>query len=71
MRAWDREFPEYAHLMINVNLSARQCMEPNLVRDVSRILTETGLEAPEPTVPNTFRDVDSMISRPSDGGDRR
>jgi diguanylate cyclase (GGDEF)-like protein len=46
MRAWDREFPEYAHLMINVNLSARQCMEPNLVRDVSRILTETGLAAP-------------------------
>ena len=43
MRAWDREFPEYAHLMINVNLSARQCMEPNLVRDVARILTETGL----------------------------
>ena len=34
MRAWDREFPEYAHLMINVNLSARQCMDPNLVRDV-------------------------------------
>ena len=32
--------------MINVNLSARQCMEPNLVRDVSRILTETGLAAP-------------------------
>ena len=46
MRTWDREFPEYAHLMINVNLSARQCMEPNLVRDVTRILTETGLAAP-------------------------
>ena len=46
MRAWDREFPEYEHLMINVNLSARQCMEPNLVRDVTRILTETGLAAP-------------------------
>jgi diguanylate cyclase (GGDEF)-like protein len=46
MRTWDREFPEYEHLMINVNLSARQCMEPNLVRDVSRILTETGLAAP-------------------------
>jgi diguanylate cyclase (GGDEF)-like protein len=46
MRTWDREFPEYEHLMINVNLSARQCMEPNLVRDVTRILTETGLSAP-------------------------
>ena len=45
MRTWDREFPEYAHLMINVNLSARQCMEPNLVRDVTRVLTETGLDA--------------------------
>ena len=25
----------------------------------------------QPIVPNTFRDMDSLISRPSEGGDRR
>jgi diguanylate cyclase (GGDEF)-like protein len=45
MRAWDAEFPEYAGLMINVNLSARQCMQPDLVPSVRQILTETGLAA--------------------------
>ena len=44
MRAWDREFPECTDLMINVNLSARQCLHPDLVGDVSRVLAETGLE---------------------------
>jgi diguanylate cyclase (GGDEF)-like protein len=43
MRDWNREFPECAALMINVNLSARQCMQPDLVREVARILKETGL----------------------------
>ena len=46
MRAWEREFPACASLLINVNLSARQCLHPELVADVSRVLTETGL-APE------------------------
>jgi diguanylate cyclase (GGDEF)-like protein len=46
MSEWDAEFPELAGLVINVNLSARQCMEPELVRDVARILADTGL-APE------------------------
>jgi diguanylate cyclase (GGDEF)-like protein len=45
MRAWDAEFPEYANLMINVNLSPRQCMQPDLVRDVAQVLEETGLPA--------------------------
>jgi diguanylate cyclase (GGDEF)-like protein len=46
MRTWAREFPECAALTINVNLSARQCMDADLVPNVQRILTETGL-APE------------------------
>ena len=44
MRAWDSEFPECARLIVNVNLSARQCLHPTLVSDVSRVLAETGLE---------------------------
>ena len=31
MRAWDGEFPACAGLMINVNISARQCLDPGLV----------------------------------------
>jgi diguanylate cyclase (GGDEF)-like protein len=46
MRAWDAEFPECATLIVNVNLSARQCLHPDLVSDVARVLAETGL-APE------------------------
>ena len=44
MRAWDREFPECADLLMNVNLSARQCLHPTLVADVAKVLAETGLE---------------------------
>jgi EAL domain-containing protein (putative c-di-GMP-specific phosphodiesterase class I) len=44
MRAWDSEFPGGAGLIINVNLSARQCLHPTLVSDVARVLSETGLE---------------------------
>lgn len=45
MRAWDREFPELANLVISVNLSARQCMHTNLLSDVSRVLEEANLPA--------------------------
>ncbi len=45
MRAWDAEFPDYPNLIINVNLSGRQCLQPDLVQDVARILDETGLPA--------------------------
>jgi diguanylate cyclase (GGDEF)-like protein len=45
MRAWDDEFPGSAELMVNVNLSARQCLHPDLVADVERVLAETGLPA--------------------------
>jgi diguanylate cyclase (GGDEF)-like protein len=44
MRAWDREFPECASLVVNVNLSARQCLHPTLLHDVADVLAETGLE---------------------------
>jgi EAL domain-containing protein (putative c-di-GMP-specific phosphodiesterase class I) len=44
MRAWDREFADCSNLMVNVNLSARQCLHPALVADVARVLAETGLE---------------------------
>jgi diguanylate cyclase (GGDEF)-like protein len=44
MRAWDREFPECANLIVNVNLSTRQCLHPDLASDVARVLAETGLE---------------------------
>jgi diguanylate cyclase (GGDEF)-like protein len=43
MRAWDAEFPDYAGLMINVNLSSRQLMQTEFVDEVARILADTGL----------------------------
>jgi len=44
MRAWDDEFPEFADLIMNVNLSVRQ-LYPELVHEVTRVLRETGLPA--------------------------
>jgi diguanylate cyclase (GGDEF)-like protein len=46
MRRWSAELPECDGLTINVNLSARQCLQPDLVPAVARILAETGLPAP-------------------------
>jgi diguanylate cyclase (GGDEF)-like protein len=43
MRAWDDEFPGCSDLVINVNLSAKQCLEPTLGDTVHRVLRETGL----------------------------
>ena len=45
MREWEREFPDSSHLIINVNLSARQCMHPRLLGDVADILEKTQLPA--------------------------
>jgi len=45
MRAWDDEFPESRNLMINVNLSARQCLRPQLAEEVAQVLAETGFPA--------------------------
>jgi diguanylate cyclase (GGDEF)-like protein len=46
LKAWDQEYPDCGALVVNVNLSARQCMHPDLLKDVSTILRETGC-APE------------------------
>src|SRR5580698_6224074 len=43
MVAWDFEFPEYRNLTVSVNLSVRQCLRPDLVSEVKRVLDETGL----------------------------
>ncbi|HXT69596.1 MAG TPA: EAL domain-containing protein [Vicinamibacterales bacterium] len=45
IKKWERECPESADLVVNVNLSARQCMHPDLLQDVARILAETGCPA--------------------------
>jgi EAL domain-containing protein (putative c-di-GMP-specific phosphodiesterase class I) len=44
LRAWEQEFPSSDHLVINVNLSARQCMHPDLLQEVRRILDDTGVQ---------------------------
>jgi diguanylate cyclase (GGDEF)-like protein len=41
--SWQKEFPGAENLVINVNLSARQCMDPDLLEDVRRILADTGV----------------------------
>jgi EAL domain-containing protein (putative c-di-GMP-specific phosphodiesterase class I) len=43
MREWDDVFPGCVDLVINVNLSAKQCLDPALVNAVTRVLAETGL----------------------------
>jgi diguanylate cyclase (GGDEF)-like protein len=43
MRAWDAEFPGCDQLTVNVNLSVRQCLQPDLLDDVKRVLEDTGL----------------------------
>jgi diguanylate cyclase (GGDEF)-like protein len=45
MRAWDREYGERVAVTMSVNLSARQCRDPDLVRDLAHILEDTGLAA--------------------------
>jgi diguanylate cyclase (GGDEF)-like protein len=43
MHAWEAEFPESARMTISVNLSAKQCLQPNLVTEVRRILEDVGI----------------------------
>jgi diguanylate cyclase (GGDEF)-like protein len=40
---WDEEFVRHPRLTVNVNLSARQCLQPDLVSDVQHVLAETRL----------------------------
>jgi diguanylate cyclase (GGDEF)-like protein len=44
LRAWDAELPGCSSLTVNVNLSVRQCLQPDLLDDVRRTLADTGLE---------------------------
>jgi diguanylate cyclase (GGDEF)-like protein len=45
MCTWDRDFVVNRSLGINVNLSARQCMQPDVVEHVAGVLERTGLAA--------------------------
>ncbi|MBL8236322.1 MAG: EAL domain-containing protein [Bryobacterales bacterium] len=44
MAEWDKLHPEWAHLSMSINLSARQFTDPTLASEVARILSETGLK---------------------------
>jgi Amt family ammonium transporter len=44
LAAWKDDVPQASDLTMSVNLSARQCTDPNLVADVAAVLRETGLE---------------------------
>src|SRR3990170_8473707 len=44
LRSWDQEFPNARDLVVNVNLSARQCAHPDLLREVRRVLDDTGVQ---------------------------
>jgi diguanylate cyclase (GGDEF)-like protein len=63
MRRWDREFPESANLVINVNLSARQCLHVHLADDVAQLLAETGL----PPQRLKLEISESLVLQDSDG----
>lgn len=42
---WKRQFPEYASLVMSINLSAKQFTQHNLVEEISQILRETNVAA--------------------------
>jgi diguanylate cyclase (GGDEF)-like protein/PAS domain S-box-containing protein len=42
--SWQAEYPEASGLKVSVNLSTRQLLESNLVRQVCEVLEETGLD---------------------------
>jgi EAL domain-containing protein (putative c-di-GMP-specific phosphodiesterase class I) len=45
MKEWREELPSAADMVVHVNLSGRQFMQPGLVEHVARILERTGLPA--------------------------
>jgi diguanylate cyclase (GGDEF)-like protein len=63
MRRWNREFPESANLVMNVNLSARQCLHVHLADDVAQLLAETGL----PPQRLKLEISESLVLQDSDG----
>jgi len=44
LRLWQEQFPSYAHLKLNVNFSAVQLQQLQVVEQIQEILTRTGLE---------------------------
>ena len=44
-RVWQLEFPSTPPLVMSVNLSAKQFQHPGLVEEITRALTESGLDA--------------------------
>ena len=45
VREWQIQFPSFSDLSVSVNLSCKQFKQPGLVKQVSDILRETGLQA--------------------------
>jgi len=43
MSAWRAAYPEYSELAISVNLSPKQFLQPNLIRDIQEVLVELDL----------------------------
>ncbi len=44
MREWQQRYPDHPPLQISVNLAGRQFVEPDLVQQIEKVLTETGLD---------------------------
>lgn len=44
-RAWQERFPENPPLFVSVNLSGKEFVQPDLIKEIERILQETGLDA--------------------------
>jgi EAL domain-containing protein (putative c-di-GMP-specific phosphodiesterase class I) len=65
--AWQTDTPASPPLTIAVNLSMRQLADPDLVSDVGRILTDTGLDPRlltlEITESELMNDVDEVLPR--------
>jgi diguanylate cyclase (GGDEF)-like protein/PAS domain S-box-containing protein len=46
MSVWHVHYPSDPPLVISVNLSGKQVMQPDLISEIDRILKETGMQAP-------------------------
>ncbi|MBC7782873.1 MAG: EAL domain-containing protein [Burkholderiales bacterium] len=44
LKQWITKYPGQAGLTMSVNLSAKQLLSPNLVEEITQVLTETGIE---------------------------
>ncbi len=66
-RVWQMSVPGNVHLAINVNLSARQILQPRFREEVAQVLVDTGLEATqlvlEITEGTLLEDVEGVSAR--------